>query len=272
MPGCSVRRYIKASVAGRWIIRRFGLPRAAFTLIELLVVIAIIAILLALLTPSLQQARELAWRVKCQSNLHAIGNYTAMYVWGDYDGYAYPVFTSQFDPDPPPSMHHSSWINLLWALYIDRENFPDHYSAWEIRDTRGVFYCPAKTRTELTFGWGVREPNEHSYHEHSYGVPMVSPVIFAWYDVAREYADSWMSDWQYDKLTNFTHVSEWAPDTILHGECSREWSAYLSGGFGPTTWQFARHFDGMNIALVDQSVQWTLRDDCRNGQLTTRVD
>lgn len=58
-----------------------------FTLIELIIVIGIIGLLIALLLPAVERAREQAIQLKCASNLHTIGQAIALYTNENHGNY-----------------------------------------------------------------------------------------------------------------------------------------------------------------------------------------
>lgn len=98
--------------------------RRGFTLVELLVVIAIIGVLVSLLLPAVQAARESARRMQCSNNLRQLG--IATHTFHDTLGFLPPAFIGD-NSDTPNGW--ATWAALILP-YIEGSN---QYAQWDIR-------------------------------------------------------------------------------------------------------------------------------------------
>ena len=145
------------------------MKKTGFTLLELLIVIAIIALLVAVILPSMKAAKENTRRVVCAHHLMSIGR--AIY-----------AYAGEYDEKIPPAHYHSG-LGDVWRSYIAYEidtdvpddpitsgpfNFAYLYENGLI-ETPEVFYCPSATlKIQTTSGVSF---SYDAYHDQSHDWP-----------------------------------------------------------------------------------------------------
>lgn len=131
--------------------------RPAFTLVELLVVIAIIGVLVALLLPAVQAARESARRIQCGNHLKQLGLGAQNFV--DAKGWFPPNRLGNVPAGAPTT---TAW--LTWAVvilpYIEQQTY---YALWDetqpyswhpestTRRAVPTYFCPSRRRPSEAF-------------------------------------------------------------------------------------------------------------------------
>jgi prepilin-type N-terminal cleavage/methylation domain-containing protein/prepilin-type processing-associated H-X9-DG protein len=139
--------------------------RPGFTLIELLVVIAIVAVLAALLLPTLSLAKAYSQRVKCMNNENQL-NLAAFLYAADNKG-RMPNQCRQ----SPPSKANALWIQGAFCVPPDNTNssylFDPNFALYaDLIKSPGTYVCPAD-RSMVKVG-GIQHPKIRSYELNAY--------------------------------------------------------------------------------------------------------
>lgn len=112
--------------------------RIHFTIVELLVVVAVIMIMIALLFPALQKAREKGFRISCAGNLKSLGTFFQFYMddWQHLPAGYYMT----------PNSKQISWDDQLGLLYDGRKLTKaqaEQSRFFQSSDAAPLYRCPA---------------------------------------------------------------------------------------------------------------------------------
>jgi type II secretory pathway pseudopilin PulG len=130
-----------------------------FTLVELLVVISVITILVSMLLPALNKARDKAKQIVCVGNLKQTGQATFMYA-NDYKDWTPIIYESTAKLAPN---ENRSWMAKLYN---------NRYVSEPKAGKSTIFLCPSQ---EPTVWYDLPE---YRYHEFAYGMTLYGRVTW----------------------------------------------------------------------------------------------
>jgi prepilin-type N-terminal cleavage/methylation domain-containing protein len=239
------------------------MKRRGFTLIELLVVVAIIALLIAILLPSLGKARELSNRSVCAANIRGIGQSMAVYAKDNND--AYPIVsstggaglasTAAGSPNASVDTLLSSlgiYANTsgkasvpqnMWILVLTGQVAPKQYLCKSDPATTMTAVANYNGKYQTNFNDGVGNFNDYSY-SYSFAYPWTtSGPVGGWWRDTTDAGLPLMSD----MAPNGTSGSSGTNTNTPSDKQSNS---------------FNHQRDGQNVGFGDSHAEFARRPDC----------
>ncbi len=155
-----------------------------FTLVELLVVIAIIGMLVAMLLPAVNAAREAARRTQCINNLKQMGLAIQ----------SFENAKTQL-PSVRVTCHHGTWYTEIWP-FLEEQNLTEqwhreysyHYQSEATRMSQvPVFFCPSRRSHGISKD-GTARPDQGVPNEVPGSLGDYAAVVGYW-DQCWDYVD-----------------------------------------------------------------------------------
>ncbi len=167
--------------------------RTAFTLIELLVVIAIIALLVSMLMPSLNRAKEMAREVLCLNNVKNIGTSLQLYALNYNNTYMrntlyVPIANNDPGEHARPAANAKWEIQLIRLGYIGAKN-PDYQYEWINQEPTacGALLCPTQTPDAR------QDKSSYAMNGRQTAFPIVRDPSSQWYIEDRITPPAWVN-------------------------------------------------------------------------------
>ncbi len=231
-----------------------------FTLVELLVVVSILGLLISLLMPSLQKARELTRRTICQTNLHALAKGWDLYFADNNNMTPQTHNVNKQTPDVT--------AQFTYMIYCGREHTtgtPDYVNAGvlfreEFIGNGKAYVCPTIERNYGT-SWFTRGNRKRGRTDPANKNPWPAMPNFGSYMTyvrrrMANYDDPGMSDfhWSHPQPRPDFNLMFWSAGVgIIDNPSSFSFMAdrFESGG-----WALLSHVPGVNVQYRDGHVKY----------------